>query len=1083
MYELDDPGIPLPGPDFRDMARSLGDQTTEIKGTGKDAHLEGYSKILQQLYREALYSNGDFVAKITAKGRRKQNLRVVSGHRWASPGVTGPVPADVMLIGKMLGAEEIARKRNFIGSTSSLMMDTMQELHVPFEHYAPWYVTNLMKTVHPLGPGNSSQLKKPWVAEWLPILHQELRIVRPKYILCLGADASMALLGKNARIKSMEGRVIEYEYPIHQRGEKPRYHKCLVMAITHPAAVIHAMELEDKFKNGMARFVQLTYGQRWDKEEEGLDHRMISDIDSLRALKYEIAADCEDNLLGVDAEWHGQHPQNEGSYLRSFQVSWREKTAAYIELHDEEGQRLYDEDTHQEALDIINEICDGRQLAGHFFDADLEFLVAFGVDLRQAYSVPDDWADYMRACLRGKACGFDTGLAAHALNETDDYSLTFQSLRHTTAPRYDVELMEWKKEYVKLHNMKEEELEGYGPCPTRILGPYGCYDADVTRRLAVRRKKQLCKDPYGNNCWEPFWMSMRALPAVLEINTKGVMVDRDRIDNLTIKYMTSRAELEQRIRDWSRWPDFNLNSVFQVREFLFGEELNGHEVEPGAPPRKLRPKGAISLRLLPVKTTDKRPMMWPDVVSQGLIEEKTPSTDKEALAILARESQSVTKTIRGRQLTYDFSEQVNWVRDYRFISQVLKSSLRPPISDTEEGEDGEFEVYRQDSDGHYVYAGGIAASICDDGRVRTHIYPTKETRRWASARPALQNLSKRREKDYRRILGSHYMWTLRSIICAPNGRVLVEADYVGAELFGMAIMAGDPLMIEHAKRNQLPEDHPDYYDIHSNIAVLAFGLDIEPTKAGLEAIDSSHLRIVAKSVIFGVAYGRGAKAIALAAKEEGIYITVEQAQQVIDTIFSMYPRLIDFFKECQQRAVVERWLCGCFGGFRRFPKARDNKTIGDFERQAMNFPIQGMIADAVNRAVDHLVTYRSRFDPRDRWFDIVLQIHDALLFEVDAKDVPWLVDHVIPHCMRDSVPIYPCHLDGGPKEDPNAPYYLGVDTEVGHHWGELMLPDEFGELGIDPKYGGWSPYEDGWRHVHKKHDHKWKNGEWLPLAA
>jgi len=81
--------------------------------------------------------------------------------------------------------------------------------------------------------------------------------------------------------------------------------------------------------------------------------------------------------------------------------------------------------------------------------------------------------------------------------------------------------------------------------------------------------------------------------------------------------------------------------------------------------------------------------------------------------------------------------------------------------------------------------------------------------------------------------------------------VLVEADYTGAELFGMATQARDATMIEHCLRANLPEDDPNHYDIHSNVAVTSFGLQCEPTKAGLAALGKAPLRIGAKNIIFG----------------------------------------------------------------------------------------------------------------------------------------------------------------------------------------------------------------------------------------
>lgn len=1094
IYPLMAPGITMPGPDFIDLAERLGDQGTEITGKGKNKKLESVGEILLEAYKRALYSAGTFSIRTSIKNR-KVVLRVVTGHRWGGE-VTGPVKSDVMILSKMLGEEEVANCRNLVGPSGELLHE-MASKYTDDSAIGEWYVTNLLKTSHPEGYGNSV-LKQSWIKEWLPILDQELRIVRPKIIICVGADASKALLGKHASVTWMAGRVIEHTYPISRSTSGDiKYHTALVMTVLHPAAVLKAPEQEDKLDNGIARAVQLINGQRWDKEEEGLDHRLVDNLDDLRDLQQEVDADIEQNLLGIDAEWHGQHPQNKGAYLRSVQVSWRHKTATSILLRRQHGKRIYSSEEMEEVRQLIRKICKGKILVGHFFDADMEFMTAFGIDLREQYRVPDTWQQYMEAVLGGKPCGFDTGLAAHALNETDDFSLTSQALRYTTAPRYDMALIECKKAYCKEHGLKDKELEGFGPFSDEVLfghrqsdgqmkHSYGCYDADVARRLAVKRIRQLCKDGFGNNCWEPMWRSMRAVPVILEINTTGVMLDRARIDEMTETYMSARAELGQEIREWARWPEFNLNSVFHIREFLFGEQYNGNVKGTFDDPYRLRPPKARSLKLDPLFTTDKRPVPWEEVRNKDQEDEKTASTDKTTLPILARENQAVERWQKKQNkfVVFDFSKQVNWIRDYRFISQVLKSSLRPPILDDDD--EGETAIFRKDANGFYVYAGGLAASLCDDERIRTHIYPTLETRRWASARPPLMNLSKKRESDYKRILKKQYKWALRSIIKSSPGKVLVEADLIGAELFGMAIMSGDERMIEHAKRNQLAEDHPEFYDIHSNVAKLAFGFKCAATKAGLDSLGMSHMRIVAKAVIFGIAYGRGAKAIALQAKEEGVEITVDEAKQIIDTIFQMYPDLEPFFAECAQRAIKQRWMCGCFGGFRRFQSSRGNRqTQGEFERQAMNFPIQGMIADAMSQAADNFDTYRRGLESDDDfWFSIVLQIHDAFLFEVEHQHVERLVDDVIPLCMTDQVPIYPCYLDGMPKVDPNAPYYFGVDTEVGDHWGELMYPDEFKVRGIHPKYGGWTKTRQGWRHINKHAGEVWrKDGGWVKLVA
>jgi DNA polymerase I-like protein with 3'-5' exonuclease and polymerase domains len=269
----------------------------------------------------------------------------------------------------------------------------------------------------------------------------------------------------------------------------------------------------------------------------------------------------------------------------------------------------------------------------------------------------------------------------------------------------------------------------------------------------------------------------------------------------------------------------------------------------------------------------------------------------------------------------------------------------------------------------------------------------------------------------------------------------------------MAIMSGDQNMIEHAVRNQLDEDDPNYYDIHSNVAVLAFQLNVTPTKSALKEAKLEHLRVVAKTVIFGIAYGRGAKAIALEAKMEGIEISEAEAQRVIDTVFEMYPKLRPFFEQCKERATDPRWLCSCFGRFRRFPLTKDEKIQSEFERQAMNYPIQSMIASVVDRAAAYMQDYRDNVDGRSDLFRMLLQIHDALIIEVPYDYVEEVLDEVLPLCMVNTLPIYPTFLDGLPREG-DGPYYLGLDKEIHKHWGEDLKGWQVDKLGLPHKTAG-----------------------------
>jgi uracil-DNA glycosylase family 4 len=1072
IHPLNAPGMPPVGLDFIEESQLLGDNISKRQGEGKTAQ-QIVGPRLEQLIRSALYDGGRCSVNVTVKGAKKKPMPIISGHLWTNTDEpsAGPAKADVMIIGKQLGEVELASKQCFAGPAGILLEQTLNHFGVEPHEFNKIYVTPILKTGNPEG-GDS--WREVWVKNFIHLLHQELRIVRPKYILCLGADAVKALFGKNMTLGKMEGQVVEYKYDCRRKPtDEPDEHTALVMACTNPAAVLRSPDMTDKFELAISRFVQLIDGNRWDQAETDLDHRCLYTEDELEEAVNDALKMGEGNVIAMDCEWHGEHPQNANAYLRTIQFSWAHKTAAAIILRNAGGSPAFSvyarERTPEGKVVKTNRLTNDPELArkvvirlmkkllaknracGHFFTADLEWLIPFGLDIRDRFAAPATW---MEAKEKG---GLDTALMAHAVDETGDFTLTGQALRYTSAPRYDTGVIAWKEKYCRDNKMKVGQLEGYGECPDDVLYPYAIYDADVTRRIAMEHMKNLTRDRFGNNCWEAFWVSQRAVLAVLEIKLVGIPLDHKRIDELTSIYMAVKDELFEKIKAWANWPEINLNSPNHIREFLYGEKYNGKRTLDGSIVR-LRPEGARTLNIIPLLTTEKRPRQWSTLTEEEQAE-NTASTNKAVLGMMYHMADKLRAEENGEIVEKDYKEVISLIRDYRYISQILKSVLRPPKVDG----DNAFIV---DEDDNWEYDGGLPGAQCDDGRVRTTIYQTKETGRWSSARPALQNISKRREVDFKRILGEKYRYPLRSVLTCPPGYVMVEADYIGAELYGMAIMSGDPTMIDHATRNQLPEDHPDFYDIHSNIAVLAFRFDCPPTKAGLAAIGMVHMRIIAKAVIFGVAYGRQAKAIALAAKEEGIEVTEQEAQAIINTIFKMYPGLTQFFNDCRARAVsrgnrdAPHWLCGPFGRFRRFNHTTDRQVQGDLERQAQNFPIQGMIADAVSVAIANLYDYRENayangWTVDDLDYQICLQVHDAIICFVRYDHVAYFIDTVLPACMIRGTPIYPSYLDGTPTDE--GPYHLGIDTEVYTHWGVVMKPDEMQDLGIDPKYCHWKP--------------------------
>jgi uracil-DNA glycosylase family 4 len=1052
--------MPKPGPSFVAAARQwVGEPDEPPHVLSKDQIVrrkEAYDKAvneqLAQFYEDALYNPFDMPVGFRHKDPPFREARFGSSHfvpgsLWDTsnmgdrhnmpPGGYGPRRARIMVIGKTPNQDEVRHNRNLVGGPGSYLLEMLRQYGI--DDMASWYVTSLVKFIP---PRDKTALAAEWVQDCAPLLQMELRIVRPEIILCLGADAVKAVFGKGVKLAEVEGRDVPLTYNYHlSDSHYPLRHTAKVFSVVHPAFVMRTPAEGPRLAASLSRFSRMLAGEDLGQEEVDIDHRVIRTMDDLVLTLQDADDECTDGLIAVDAEWNGRHPQNRDAYVRTIQFSWAHGKAANIVVTDSTGGWCFDE-PKEELIARLLDFFEDKRVVGHYLATDLEVLIHWGLDLRPQYAVPQDNRGDQLAWERTRnEGGANTAYMAHAIEETGKFGLDALSLRYTSAPAYWAELDQWKKAYCAKRKIKLKSLEGYGPCPDATLVPYGNYDADVTLRIYHKLNDLLDCDYQGNCCREAYWRSMSVEPAVIEINRTGLTLDMTRARVLAERFMKARDELEDRIRAWAKWPKLNLRSPLEVKEFLFGAKLNGKKSPTGGMVR-LRPPEAKSLRLAPIFDTSKRPISWAEIEERRETDIYNPSTNKSNLQLLFYENEK-------------YSEQIRWFRDFRFVDQVMKSVLQP-------------------KDRRYVnedsvrdFKGGIPWAMCDDGRVRTHIWTTKETGRWSSSDPPLQNISKVRDDDYARILGAeNYKNKIRSMFRATRASdpgawvnedcLLIESDFTGAELCMTAWMSGDAAMIEHVRRNALPENDPDYYDIHSNVAVLAFRLKCLPTKAGLKSLPGptkdgkKYLRDIAKRIMFGMFYGRGAAAISREAREQGVDVSVDEAQGVMETIFDLYPNLRPFYAECKARASNPGWICTAFGSFRRVMPTRDQEVLSEFERQFMNVPIQGGVAYAMSQGITNLCHYRDKSGDPDM-FRVVLQVHDAVILEVPISKVASVAQTVMPLCLEEQVPVYPCTLSGDSTGD--GPYRFSAVTEVFARWGERITKADCQKYGLPLELG------------------------------
>jgi len=144
----------------------------------------------------------------------------------------------------------------------------------------------------------------------------------------------------------------------------------------------------------------------------------------------------------------------------------------------------------------------------------------------------------------------------------------------------------------------------------------------------------------------------------------------------------------------------------------------------------------------------------------------------------------------------------------------------------------------------------------------------------------------------------------------------------------------------------------------------------------------------AKTVNFGIMYGMSQYGLS---KQLGI--PVREAAAFIDRYFETYPRVRDYTTGVIKRARKDGFVKTMLGRRRPIQGLSSNNSMARSlaERAAVNTPIQGSAADLMKVA---MLGVDARVRRERLPCDMVLQVHDELVFEVDESAVPDVIDAV-----------------------------------------------------------------------------------------
>ncbi len=302
--------------------------------------------------------------------------------------------------------------------------------------------------------------------------------------------------------------------------------------------------------------------------------------------------------------------------------------------------------------------------------------------------------------------------------------------------------------------------------------------------------------------------------------------------------------------------------------------------------------------------------------------------------------------------------------------------------------------------------------------------------RYASRDPNLQNQP--RIKDDESGLSPlvlSYVNAIRKGFVAGAGRKVVNADYSSLEPVCFAHASGDEKLRNVFRNGE---------DLYSRTAIETFGL----TQYSALKKDPMYLKLhkpeirqIAKIFCLAVPYGAEAARIS-----QELGISYKEADEIIKKYLAAFPDLQKYMYRCNYEAKTKGYVQTEFGRIRHLKEARSIYTLyGDsvldprYAKQrglqdvrrkyknclnnAKNFPIQGLAAHIVNRAMIAIAREFKKFNI-DGW--IALQVHDEITCIV-AEHQANIAAEIIKRCMENTTKISVA---------------LNADPLIADNWGE-----------------------------------------------
>lgn len=255
--------------------------------------------------------------------------------------------------------------------------------------------------------------------------------------------------------------------------------------------------------------------------------------------------------------------------------------------------------------------------------------------------------------------------------------------------------------------------------------------------------------------------------------------------------------------------------------------------------------------------------------------------------------------------------------------------------------------------------------------------------------------------------------TVKNLFIPEEGYIFVQGDLSQAEVRCFAHYANEDVL-----RDAFAIEGVDIHSMAAaEIAKIPYDEFVIKREDGDEKLDK--LRSAAKSVIFGILYGRGAASIA---KQNNW--NKEQAVEFINNFFKKFPKCKEFIDATHELVHKTGEVVNIFGRVRRLPAifSKDQEAVAYAERQSVNSIIQSTASDITIYA---LIKIHEHFKKQSIPAKIVLTVYDSIIAETREDYIDYVSNY-----MQEAMEFIP---------HPEFTVKLKADIEFFSKWGEKLV--------------------------------------------